>query len=156
MLVVPSARPELFKRIRLKDPLRAKQLQNGIRQLSEEGSTQVFFPFRNNDVIVGAVGQLQFEVVAHRLQTEYGVKARIGNSSYSLARWVTCSPEEGGETELKRFMAANAHRIALDAVDAPTLLVDHSATLRAVEANWPKIKFHTMREHAGLVFQKSM
>ena len=73
-----------------------------------------------------------------------------------MARWVTCAPEDGGEVELKRFIQANAHRIALDAVDAPTLLVDHSATLRAVEANFPKIKFHAMREHAGLVFQSSL
>ena len=72
---IPHFAPELFKRIRLKDPLKAKQLQNGIRQLSEEGSTQVFFPFRNNDIIVGAVGQLQFDVVAYRLREEYGVEA---------------------------------------------------------------------------------
>ncbi len=153
---LPFFAPEMIRTVEVADPLRTKQLRAGLTQLGEEGAIQVFRPIAGTVLLLGAVGQLQFEVVAHRLQTEYGVKARIGNSSYSLARWVTCSPEEGGETELKRFMAANAHRIALDAVDAPTLLVDHSATLRAVEANWPKIKFHTMREHAGLVFQKSM
>ena len=153
---LPFFAPEMIRTVEVADPLRTKQLRAGLTQLGEEGAIQVFRPVAGTVLLLGAVGQLQFEVVAHRLQTEYGVKARIGNSSYSLARWVTCSPEEGGETELKRFMAANAHRIALDAVDAPTLLVDHSATLRAVEANWPKIKFHTMREHAGLVFQKSM
>lgn len=153
---LPFFAPEMIRTVEVADPLRTKQLRAGLTQLGEEGAIQVFRPVAGTVLLLGAVGQLQFEVVAHRLQTEYGVKARIGNSSYSLARWVTCSPEEGGETELKRFMAANAHRIALDAVDAPTLLVDHSAALRAVEANWPKIKFHTMREHAGLVFQKSM
>ena len=153
---LPFFAPEMIRTVEVADPLRTKQLRAGLTQLGEEGAIQVFRPIAGTVLLLGAVGQLQFEVVAHRLQTEYGVKARIGNSSYSLARWITCSPEEGGETELKRFMAANAHRIALDAVDAPTLLVDHSATLRAVEANWPKIKFHTMREHAGLVFQKSM
>ena len=153
---LPFFAPEMIRTVEVADPLRTKQLRAGLTQLGEEGAIQVFRPVAGTVLLLGAVGQLQFEVVAHRLQTEYGVKARIGNSSYSLARWVTCSPEEGGETELKRFMAANAHRIALDAVDAPTLLIDHSATLRAVEANWPKIKFHTMREHAGLVFQKSM
>jgi len=105
---------------------------------------------------LGAVGQLQFEVVAHRLEHEYGVKARITGSSYNVARWVTCAPEDGGEQELKRFIDANAHRVALDAVDAPTVLLDHMATLRAVEGNWPKIKFHAMREHAGLVFHKGV
>jgi len=73
-----------------------------------------------------------------------------------VARWVTCPPENGGETELKRFIDANIHRMAWDAVDAPAILVDHNATLRAVEANWPKIQFHAMREHAGLVFHKSV
>lgn len=153
---LPFFAPEMIRTVEVADPLRTKQLRAGLTQLGEEGAIQVFRPIAGTVLLLGAVGQLQFEVVAHRLQTEYGVKARIGNSSYSLARWVTCAPEDGGEAELKRFIAANAHRIALDAVDAPTLLVDHSATLRAVEANWPKIKFHTMREHAGLVFQTSM
>jgi peptide chain release factor 3 len=80
---------------------------------------------------------LQFEVVAHRLEHEYGVKARIMQSNFNLARWVTCDDAN----ELKKFMDANAHRVALDAVDAvdaPTLLVDHSATLRAVESSGPR------------------
>ena len=67
-----------------------------------------------------------------------------------------CSSDLDDTNELKKFMDANAHRVALDAVDAPTLLVDHSATLRAVELQWTKIKFHSLREHAGLVFQSKM
>jgi peptide chain release factor 3 len=153
---LPFFAPEMIRTVEVADPLRTKQLRAGLTQLGEEGAIQVFRPIAGSVLLLGAVGQLQFEVVAHRLQTEYGVKARIGNSSYSVARWVTCAPEDGGEVELKRFIQANAHRIALDAVDAPTLLVDHSATLRAVEANFPKIKFHAMREHAGLVFQSSL
>jgi len=153
---LPFFAPEMIRTVEVADPLRTKQLRAGLTQLGEEGAIQVFRPVAGSVLLLGAVGQLQFEVVAHRLQTEYGVKARIGNSSYSVARWVTCAPEDGGDVELKRFIQANAHRIALDAVDAPTLLVDHSATLRAVEANFPKIKFHAMREHAGLVFQSSM
>ncbi len=70
---IPHFAPELFKRIRLKDPLKMKQLQKGLKQLSEEGSVQVFMPFKNNDLIVGAVGVLQFEVVAFRLKDEYKV-----------------------------------------------------------------------------------
>ena len=72
---IPHFAPELFRRIRLADPLKTKQLQKGLQQLSEEGSTQVFFPLNNNDIIVGAVGQLQFEVVAYRLKDEYKVEA---------------------------------------------------------------------------------
>ena len=153
---LPFFAPEIIRSVEVADPLKTKQLRAGLTQLGEEGAIQVFRPIAGTVLLLGAVGQLQFEVVAHRLEHEYGVKARITGSSYNVARWVTCAPEDGGEQELKRFMDANAHRVALDAVDAPTVLLDHMATLRAVEANWPKIKFHAMREHAGLVFHKSM
>jgi peptide chain release factor 3 len=153
---LPFFAPEIIRSVEVADPLRGKQLKAGLTQLGEEGAIQVFRPIAGSVLMLGAVGQLQFEVVAHRLEAEYGVKARITHSNYQVARWVTCAPEDGGEQELKRFIDANAHRVALDAVDAPTLLVDHNATLRAVEANWPKIKFHAMREHAGLVFHKAM
>jgi len=153
---LPFFAPEIIRSVEVADPLRTKQLRAGLTQLGEEGAIQVFRPVAGSVLLLGAVGQLQFEVVAHRLEHEYGVKARITGSSYNVARWVTCAPEDGGEQELKRFIDANAHRVALDAVDAPTILLDHLATLRAVEANWPKIRFHAMREHAGLVFAKSM
>ncbi len=152
---LPFFAPEIIRSVEVADPLRGKQLKAGLTQLGEEGAIQVFRPMAGSVLMLGAVGQLQFEVVQHRLETEYGVKARITGSSFQVARWVTCPPENGGEQELKRFIDANVHRMAWDAVDAPTLLVDHAATLRAVEANWPKIRFHTMREHAGLVFHKS-
>ncbi len=153
---LPFFAPEIIRSVEVADPLKTKQLRAGLTQLGEEGAIQVFRPIAGTVLLLGAVGQLQFEVVAHRLEHEYGVRARIMGSNYNVARWVTCAPEDGGEQELKRFMDANAHRVALDAVDAPTVLLDHMATLRAVEANWPKIKFHAMREHAGLVFHKSM
>ncbi len=153
---LPFFAPEMFRTVEVADPLKTKQLRAGLTQLGEEGAIQVFRPMIGSVLLLGAVGQLQFEVVAHRLEHEYGVKARIMPARFNVARWVTCDEADGGEKELKRFIDGNSHRMALDAVDAPTLLVDHSATLRAVEANWPKIKFHAMREHAGLVFHKSM
>ncbi|MES2509440.1 MAG: peptide chain release factor 3 [Pseudomonadota bacterium] len=149
---LPFFAPEMFRSVEVADPLRSKQLRAGLTQLGEEGAIQVFRPIAGSVLLLGAVGQLQFEVVAHRLEHEYGVKARIMGSSFNLARWVTSEDPN----ELKKFMDANQHRVALDAVDAPTLLVDHSATLRAVEQQWPKIKFHALREHAGLVFQSKM
>jgi peptide chain release factor 3 len=149
---LPFFAPEMFRAVEVADPLRSKQLRAGLTQLGEEGAIQVFRPISGSLLLLGAVGQLQFEVVAHRLEHEYGVKARILGSNFNLARWVTCDDPN----ELKKFMDANAHRVALDAVDAPTLLVDHSATLRAVEQQWPKIRFHALREHAGLVFQAKM
>ena len=153
---LPFFAPEIIRSVEVADPLRSKQLRAGLTQLGEEGAIQVFRPVAGSVLLLGAVGQLQFEVVAHRLEHEYGVKARITGSNYNVTRWVTCAPEDGGEQELKRFIDANAHRVALDAVDAPTVLLDHMATLRAVEANWPKIKFHAMREHAGLVFHRGV
>ena len=149
---LPFFAPEMFRAVEVADPLRSKQLRAGLTQLGEEGAIQVFRPIAGSLLLLGAVGQLQFEVVAHRLEHEYGVKARIMGSHFNLARWVTSDDAN----ELKKFIDANAHRVALDAVDAPTLLVDHSATLRAVEQQWPKIKFHALREHAGLVFQSKM
>ncbi|MES2943769.1 MAG: peptide chain release factor 3 [Pseudomonadota bacterium] len=149
---LPFFAPEMFRAVEVADPLRSKQLRAGLTQLGEEGAIQVFRPIAGSLLLLGAVGQLQFEVVAHRLEHEYGVKARIMGSQFNLARWVTSDDTN----ELKKFMDANSHRVALDAVDAPTLLVDHSATLRAVEQQWPKIKFHALREHAGLVFQSKM
>lgn len=149
---LPFFAPEIICSVEVADPLRSKQLKAGLQQLGEEGAIQVFRPMAGSVLLLGAVGQLQFEVVQHRLETEYGVKARITASPYHVVRWVTCPPENGGEAELKRFIDANIHRMAWDAVQAPAILLDHAATLRAVEGNWPKIRFHTMREHAGLVF----
>ncbi len=147
---LPFFAPEMFRSVEVADPLKTKQLKAGLTQLGEEGAIQVFRPIVGSVLLLGAVGQLQFEVVAHRLEHEYGVKARITGSRFQVARWVTCDDEK----ELKRFIDANDHRMAYDAVDAPTVLVEYAPELRAIEANWPKIKFHALREHAGLVFQK--
>jgi peptide chain release factor 3 len=149
---LPFFAPEMFRSVEVADPLKTKQLKAGLTQLGEEGAIQVFRPVAGTVLLLGAVGQLQFEVVAHRLEHEYGVKARITPARYAIARWVTCDEEN----ELKRFIDHNAHRVAYDAVDAPTLLVEYAPELRAIEANWPKIKFHALREHAGLVFQQRL
>ena len=153
---LPFFAPEMFRAVEVADPLKTKQLRAGLTQLGEEGAIQVFRPMAGSVLLLGAVGQLQFEVVAHRLEHEYGCKARIMPSRFQVARWVTCDPADGGEKELKRFIDANDHRMALDAVDAPTVLVEYAPELRAIESNWPKIKFHALREHAGLVFQQRL
>jgi peptide chain release factor 3 len=148
---LPFFAPEMFRSVEVADPLRTKQLKAGLTQLGEEGAIQVFRPVAGSVLLLGAVGQLQFEVVAHRLEHEYGCKARVAPSRFQIARWVTADDDK----ELARFIDANAHRVAYDAVDAPTLLVEYAPELRAIEGNWPRIKFHTMREHAGLVFHKA-
>ncbi|MFG6458983.1 peptide chain release factor 3 [Roseateles sp. BYS96W] len=149
---LPFFAPEMFRAVEVADPLKTKQLKAGLQQLGEEGAIQVFRPIAGSVLLLGAVGQLQFEVVAHRLEHEYGCKARIMPSRFQVARWVTCDDA----AELKRFIDANDHRMAYDAVDAPTVLVEYAPELRAIEANWPKIKFHALREHAGLVFQQRL
>jgi peptide chain release factor 3 len=153
---LPFFAPEMFRMVEVADPLKTKQLKAGLQQLGEEGAIQVFKPVSGSVLMLGAVGQLQFEVVAHRLEHEYGCKARISPCRFSIARWVTCDEADGGERELNRFIEGNSHRMAYDAVNAPTLLVEYAPELRAIESNWPKIKFHALREHAGLVFQKRM
>ena len=153
---LPFFAPEMFRSVEVADPLRTKQLKAGLQQLGEEGAIQVFRPVAGSVLLLGAVGQLQFEVVAHRLEHEYGVKARVMPARYNVARWVTCDEADGGERELKRFIDGNSHRVAHDAVDAPCVLLEYAGELRAMQENWPKIKFHALREHAGLVFQKQL
>jgi peptide chain release factor 3 len=149
---LPFFAPEMFRSVEVADPLKTKQLRAGLTQLGEEGAIQVFRPAAGTVLLLGAVGQLQFEVVAHRLEHEYGCKARITPARYNVARWVTSDDAK----ELQRFIDHNAHRVAYDAVDAPTVLLEYAGELRAMQDNWPKIKFHALREHAGLVFQKQL
>ena len=107
---IPHFAPELFQRIRLKDPLKMKHLQKGLQQLSEEGSTQVFMPLRNNDLIVGAVGTLQFEVVAFRLRDEYKVDCVYEGVNVYTARWVECEDEK----KLAEFRDKAYDNLAID------------------------------------------
>ncbi|GAA4332886.1 peptide chain release factor 3 [Pigmentiphaga soli] len=146
---LPFFAPELFQAVEVADPLRTKQLRTGLTQLGEEGAIQVFRPVAGGALLLGAVGQLQFEVVAHRLKTEYGVAARMMPSRYSMARWITADDPK----DLKKFMDANAQHIAYDVVDAPAFLIGSSAQLRVAQELYPNVQFHALREHGGQVFQ---
>src|SRR5258708_11972110 len=84
---VPNFAPEIFRRAVLKDPLKMKALQKGLSQLCEAGATQLVKPLRSNDLILGAVGPLQFEVLAFRLQDEYGVQCVFEPINVAVARW---------------------------------------------------------------------
>lgn len=146
---LPFFAPELFQAVEVKDPLRIKQLRTGLTQLGEEGAIQVFRPeAAGGALLLGAIGQLQFEVVAQRLKTEYGVDARMMPSRYTLARWFTCDDPKA----LRKFMDSNIANIAHDVVDAPAFLATSSAQLRVVQELYPDIRFHAMREHGGQVF----
>ncbi|MBN9133135.1 MAG: peptide chain release factor 3 [Nitrosospira multiformis] len=149
---LPFFAPEIFQTVEIADPMRSKQLKLGLAQLGEEGAIQVFRPHLGSALLLGAVGALQFDVVAHRLKHEYSVDARLAPAKYQLARWVTAEDAR----ELKRFIDTNAHRVAYDAVGAPTFLASFGAELSVAEENWKHIRFHKMREHAGLVFQEAV
>ncbi|WP_308363730.1 MULTISPECIES: peptide chain release factor 3 [unclassified Microbulbifer] len=140
---IPNFAPELFRRIRLKDPLKLKQLQKGLQQLSEEGSTQVFFPLDNNDIIVGAVGVLQFEVVAYRLKDEYKVEAIYENVNVSTARWV----DSESAKELDAFKRKASTNLALDGAGHLTYLAPTRVNLQLAEERYPEIRFYATREH---------
>ena len=140
---IPHFAPELFKRIRLKDPLKMKQLQKGLRQLAEEGSVQVFMPLKNNDLIVGAVGALQFEVVAFRLQDEYKVDCIYEGVSVHSARWVRGKDR----AKLEEFRKKAFDNIAVDGGEHLTYLAPSRVNLALMEERWPDIEFHATREH---------
>ncbi|WP_026972279.1 peptide chain release factor 3 [Aliagarivorans marinus] len=140
---IPNFAPELFRRIRLKDPLKQKQLQKGLIQLSEEGAVQVFRPMRNNDLIVGAVGVLQFDVVVHRLKTEYKVEAVYESISVATARW--CHSDDVKKFE--EFKKKAHDNLALDGGDNLTYLAPTMVNLNLAVERYPDVQFSKTREH---------
>jgi peptide chain release factor 3 len=140
---VPNFSPELFRRVVLRDPLRLKALHKGVDQLSEEGATQVFRPLANNDVILGAVGVLQFDVVAHRLKGEYNVECSFENVQVATARWVECDDEK----KLSEFRRKAHDHLALDAGGALTYIAPTRVNLELTIERWPDIRFLATREH---------
>ncbi len=140
---IPHFAPELFRRIRLRDPMKSKQLQKGLQQLSEEGSTQVFAPLTSSDLIVGAVGQLQFDVVAYRLKDEYKVEAIYEPVNVFTARWVYCDDAR----KLEDFRKKAAEHLSLEGGDYLTYLAPTRVNLSLMEERWPDIEFRATREH---------
>ncbi|CCQ09884.1 Peptide chain release factor 3 [Pseudoalteromonas luteoviolacea B = ATCC 29581] len=140
---IPNFAPELFRRIRLRDPLKQKQLLKGLVQLSEEGAVQVFRPLINNDLIVGAVGVLQFDVVVSRLKSEYNVDALYEPVQVQTARWVTCKDGKKYE-EFKRKCEMN---LALDGGDNLTYIAPSRVNLNLTMERYPDVEFHQTREH---------
>ena len=140
---IPHFAPELFRRVRLKDPLKSKQLRQGLQELAEEGATQVFFPERNNDIILGAVGVLQFDVVASRLKEEYKVECAYEAINVWSARWIECSDEK----KLKEFKDKAYENLAIDGGGHLTYLAPTRVNLSLMEERWPEVKFRATREH---------
>ena len=141
---IPYFAPDFFRVVRIRNPLKVKQLHKGLQQLGEEGAVQVFKPLDGGDLILGAVGMLQFDVVASRLQGEYGVDAMFESSNTSSARWTTCDDRK----MLVDFEKALSHNLALDAAGNLAYLAPNNVNLKLTQERWPKVVFHTTREHA--------
>lgn len=140
---IPHFAPELFRRVVLKDPLKSKQLQKGLQQLSEEGATQVFMPQINNDLILGAVGVLQFEVVAHRLLEEYKVQCIFEPVSIATVRWVHCDDAN----EFNKFKKKAHDQLSIDGGGYLTYLAPSRVNLQLMQERYPNIIFSATREH---------
>ncbi|MGH8560609.1 MAG: EF-Tu/IF-2/RF-3 family GTPase, partial [Nevskiales bacterium] len=139
---IPNFAPDLFRRVVLKDPLKAKALNKGLDQLCEEGATQVFRPLTNNDIILGAVGTLQFDVVKERLEAEYGVACVFDTSTIWTARWVDCDDAR----HLHEFREKNEPRLALDHSQALVFLANSRVNLEMARERHPQVAFRETRE----------
>ena len=144
---IPNFAPELFRRARLRDPLKLKQLQKGLAQLSEEGATQFFKPLMSNDLILGAVGVLQFDVVAYRLKDEYGVDASFEPVQVATARWIRCDNPK----KLEEFRDKHAMNLAIDAAGQLVYLAPTRVNLQLAEERAADVLFLATREHAHAV-----
>ena len=139
---IPSFAPEIFRRAVLRDPLRLKALKKGLAQLCEEGATQLFKPLRNNDLILGAVGILQFDVVAHRLREEYGVECQFEQVNVYTARWVECTDAK----MLAQFEKKAHDNLARDHAEALVYVAPTRVNLQLTEERWPDVVFRATRE----------
>ncbi len=141
---VPNFAPEIFRRAQIRNPLKAKALQKGLDQLTEEGATQLFRPLSSNDLILGAVGTLQFDVVAHRLQNEYGVDALFEPVGVYNARWITCQDPK----VLADFERKLQDNLARDSAGELAYLAPSRVNLQLTMERWPQIEFRTTREQS--------
>jgi peptide chain release factor 3 len=140
---IPYFAPELFRRVVLRDPLKSKALLKGLIELGEEGATQIFRPLDSNDLIVGAVGILQFDVVAWRLKEEYSVDCSYDNVRVTTARWIKCEDE----AHLREFRNKCSENLAEDGAGHLTYLAPSMVNLNLTIERWPKIRFLNTREH---------
>ncbi len=140
---IPNFAPELFRRVVLRDPLRMKALQKGLIELCEEGASQLFRPLNKNDLILGAVGILQFDVVAFRLKQEYNVECSFENVNVVTARWVSSKDEK----KLQEFRHKVAENLSIDSGGSLAYIAPTRVNLELTMERWPEIEFHATREH---------
>ncbi len=141
---LPTFAPEILRRVRLEDPIRAKQMHKALQDLAEEGVAQLFRPVSGSDWIVGVVGALQLDVLASRLDAEYKVAIRFEPAPFETARWVAADKP----ADLKAFLDAHRFAIAEDADNAPVFLARNAWDLQRTIEDWKQIRFTATRERS--------
>ncbi|HIJ37721.1 MAG TPA: peptide chain release factor 3, partial [Rhodospirillaceae bacterium] len=139
---IPSFAPELLRRIRLDDPMKAKQLKKALEDLAEEGVSQLFKPLNGGTWIVGVVGQLQFEVIANRIESEYNLKAGFEEAPFETARWVDAEDK----LLVKKFVEAHSQSMAEDRDGSMVFLARNAWTLNRAQQDFPGLRFSATRE----------
>jgi peptide chain release factor 3 len=140
---VPSFAPEILRRVKLADAMKAKKLREALQQMAEEGVVQVFLPHDGAAAIVGVVGALQLDVLTERLNAEYGLPVSFEQSRFEICRWVA-SDDKG---ELEKFVSAFPSSIAADLDGAPVYMASSAFNLRYEQERWPKIRFTDVKDY---------
>ncbi len=143
---IPSFSPEIFKELINRDPMKSKQLEKGIMQLTDEGVAQLFTVKTGNKKIVGTVGELQFDVIKYRLEHEYGAKAEFFNQPFKKACWITGSDQE----IINEFLRKKSNYVVYDKDDNPVFLAQSPWILQSTQKEYPGIEFHDNSEFKTL------
>ena len=141
---IPNFAPEILKRVRVKDPLKQKHLRKALESLGEEGVTQVFKPVSGGDLVVGAVGALQFDVLDERMKAEYGLDVIFETSPYQAARWVSAE----NRADLEAFVDKSNAQMAEDVDGAPVFLGKSAWEIGYVQEKNPKVRFSAAKERS--------
>jgi peptide chain release factor 3 len=139
---VPSFAPEILRRVKLADAMKAKKLREALQQMAEEGVVQVFLPHDGAAAIVGVVGALQLDVLVERLNAEYGLPVSFEPSRFEVCRWVS-----GDKAELEKFLDAYPSSVAADLDGAPVFMASSAFNLRYEQERWPKIAFTDVKDY---------
>jgi peptide chain release factor 3 len=140
---VPSFAPEILRRIKLTDAMKAKKLREALQQMAEEGVVQLFVPQDGSAAIVGVVGALQLDVLKERLLAEYGLPIDYDTTRFSVCRWV----EATDSRELDRFVNANLSSMASDLDGAPVFMAPSPFSLKYDQERWPDIRFTDVKDY---------
>jgi peptide chain release factor 3 len=139
---IPSFSPEIFREVINTDPMKSKQLEKGVRQLTDEGVAQLFIQQPGSKKIIGTVGELQFEVIKYRLNHEYGASCDLVHKTFHKACWITTDNQD----QLDEFMRIKAAEVALDKDDNPVFLAPSAWMLQMAQENYPDLTFHQTSE----------